>query len=476
MDKERRAVLAVMRVSGAGKKKLAPLYRGIEAVEAPRLRAELAGGYGVIDVEVGDGVTSYEFVSRLNALTARTDIDAVDVILSTHGRPGSVVFTREDCPVATDLATQVANPKLRLLYDTCCFGNSHSEAFLVAGFDAVVGAKGENTNGWSEFHRLVRSWIAGERLSEAVAGADRVIPRMFWDLMARTFGGMRNVDSEKVVAGNAALDYQHLTRRPASVDHERVAGHETAGTTGEQEERAVQLVLAAHPGHRRVLLDEADRAWVGVHPCRHLGEEPARAQRVDADALARPLKRELAGEVDHRALAGGVVRLLHRRRPDEAEHRGHVDDAAATRLHHVCASELAEVPDRRDVHLHRRAERVERLLLDPDHRADPGVVHEDVDPATLLDGRGHEPLPFVGRRQVRPHGNGSGQLGRQRLQTVLAPGGEHDTCTGRMEHPRRSGRRGPMTLPSRGRPGRPDGRGTQFRAPDSSTATLRRPN
>src|SRR6187397_2021582 len=181
MDKDRRAVLAVMRVSGAGKKKLAPLYRGIEAVEEPRLRTELATGYWIIDVEVGDGVTSAEFVARLNALAARSDVDAVDVILSTHGRPYEVVFTRDDCPTSADLAPKIANPKLRLLYDTCCFGRSHSEAFLAAGFDAVVGAKGENTNGWSEFHRLLRSWQAGEPISTAVKAGDRVVPRMFWD-------------------------------------------------------------------------------------------------------------------------------------------------------------------------------------------------------------------------------------------------------------------------------------------------------
>lgn len=202
---ERRAVLAVVHVAGAGKKRFAPLYRGIEAIEGPRLEAQLRGGYGRVVVRVGAEVTSDRFVGEVHALTGRDDIDVVDVVLTTHGNPGEVVFARDDRVEAATLAPLIAHPKLRFLYNTACYGRSHAVPFLAGGFDVVVGAKGKNTNGWAEYHHLMRRWAAGDTVAEAVKAADRVVPRMFWDLVARTIGGMREVDSEKVVEGDGSL-------------------------------------------------------------------------------------------------------------------------------------------------------------------------------------------------------------------------------------------------------------------------------
>jgi hypothetical protein len=205
IPRERRGVLAAVHVDGAGKKSLKWLYRGIQKIEEPRLETQLAEGYAVAKVFSGAQVTSERLVEEIRTLTAQDSVDVVDVILSVHGDPGELVFTRADRPSAADVAAQIASPKLRFLYDTACYGSTHAAPFLEAGFQTVVGSKLKNTNGWAEYHHLIRRFIAGDTVAEAVKAADRVIPRIFWDFTSRLLAGMREVDSEKVIHGDRDL-------------------------------------------------------------------------------------------------------------------------------------------------------------------------------------------------------------------------------------------------------------------------------
>ena len=58
-----------------------------------------------------------------------------------------------------------------------------------------------------------------------------------------------------------------------------------------------------------------------------LGDDPARRDGVDADALERELERQRLGELDHAGLGGGIGddALVDA----EAEHGGDIDDGAA---------------------------------------------------------------------------------------------------------------------------------------------------
>src|SRR3546814_18033435 len=89
-----------------------------------------------------------------------------------------------------------------------------------------------------------------------------------------------------------------------------------------------ELVLLAAAAHGAVLGHVAGGALVVEHDLGHLGGEPARGDRVDPDALAGPLRSELAGEVHDCALRCAVRRLLDRGRGHESEHGGDVHDRA----------------------------------------------------------------------------------------------------------------------------------------------------
>src|SRR3954447_17917657 len=116
---------------------------------------------------------------------------------------------------------------------------------------------------------------------------------------------------------------------PPAVDGEDLAGDVAAGVAGEEQQGAVELALLAVAPHRRAARDPLVAALLGEHVARHLALEPPGGERVDPDALARPLRAELAGEVYDPALRGGVPGLGDLAHAAQAEDRRDVDDRAA---------------------------------------------------------------------------------------------------------------------------------------------------
>ena len=138
VDRDRRAALIALRLSDGGIEKLKWLYRGLEAGGAREAKQILAPGYREVVLLSGPALTGNGLVDAITRLTTSEDIDAVDVILVAHGLNGRLQFSQGDVCTAADLATQLraagAAPKLRLLYSSACFGATHAEQFLGAGF------------------------------------------------------------------------------------------------------------------------------------------------------------------------------------------------------------------------------------------------------------------------------------------------------------------------------------------------------
>ena len=205
---DQRAVVVAIRLSDAGRKQLKWLYRGLEDGAQLDLHQQLDKHYDAVEVVSGDACTPDALVERIVATTERPELTTLDVITVVHGGPGELEFSSDLSIKATDLAQRLAaagaGPKLRLLYSTACYGESHAAPLVAAGFSAVIGSKGKNTNGLSEFRALLTQWSEGKTVGEAVHHADRPIPRMFWDVIAR-LNGFRQVDSEKVITGDKTI-------------------------------------------------------------------------------------------------------------------------------------------------------------------------------------------------------------------------------------------------------------------------------
>jgi hypothetical protein len=205
---DQRAVVVAIRLRDAGRKQLKWLYRGLEEGAELDLHQQLDRHYDEVEVVSGDECTPEALVQRVLAAAARDDLTTLDVITVVHGAPGELDFAKDLSIKASDLAHRLASagagPKLRLLYSTACYGQSHAAPLVAAGFSTVIGSKGKNTNGLSEFRKLLTQWTEGKTVQEAVHRADRPIPRMFWDLVAR-LNGFRQVDSQKVVTGDPMI-------------------------------------------------------------------------------------------------------------------------------------------------------------------------------------------------------------------------------------------------------------------------------
>ncbi|MGD9703299.1 MAG: hypothetical protein AB7Q42_16985 [Acidimicrobiia bacterium] len=209
IDRDRRAALIALRLSDGGIEKLKWLYRGLELGGAREAKQILAPGYGQVVLLSGAALTGDAFVREIDRLASDEDVDVVDVILVVHGLNGRLQFSTTDVRTAADLAAQLraagASPKLRLLYSSACFGATHAQPFLDAGFSTVIGALEKNTTGLSEFRRLLRAWVGGATATAALDAADRPVQRWFWDTTAKLAGRLKHVNSRKQLAGDGEL-------------------------------------------------------------------------------------------------------------------------------------------------------------------------------------------------------------------------------------------------------------------------------
>ena len=163
------------------------------------------------------------------------------------------------------------------------------------------------------------------------------------------------------------------------------------------------------------------------------GVEKSWGDRVDANAVPRPFHGEIPREADDRALAGGVadrVERLRRRAGQSGDRRDVDDDAAAAAEHHGAAGGLRHQEAARDIGVEHAAPLFERHRHGRFGPADPGVVHEDVEPAESLD-RGREGgLHLIGLRDVAGESQAVDvlrlELGLGRHEPLLASRGDRD--------------------------------------------------
>ena len=155
--------------------------------------------------------------------------------------------------------------------------------------------------------------------------------------------------------------------------------------------------------------------------------DPAGRDGVHADAARRKLDREIAGQRLERGLAHRNRRVVGHVVPGAG--REHAHDRPDAALLHQRDGRLRRLPGAEEVDVHRRVE-VLGALLDGGSRsleAACGVVHEDVEPAPLLDAReeGGDGLTIadVGAKGLRLDACraavGGGRLGGLRVARVV---------------------------------------------------------
>jgi hypothetical protein len=145
--KEKRVLLIVNCLAEHGDQRLRFLYQFIESAGVETARRLLERHYRQISVLRDREATHAAFLDRLKTLAEDKTIDAIDLFLQLHGEPGKVQF--HDHWVSTmrlreEIKRAAGRDCLRLVYNTSCYGDTHSDDLLKAGFKVSIGAlKGE---------------------------------------------------------------------------------------------------------------------------------------------------------------------------------------------------------------------------------------------------------------------------------------------------------------------------------------------
>lgn len=210
ITRDQRVLLVVNCLAEHGDSRFRRLYEFIELAGIDLARRFLGAHYREISTLRDKQVTWPGFLERLNKLGSKRGIEAVDLFFQLHGEAGRVRFFDRwvsAVEMGKEIKGAVDAEKLRLVYNLCCYGDSHSAAFLNAGFKTAIGALKVNTSAAVEYPLFCRHWPgAGSAskepmpISEVLRRSDRPLPRLVQDLIAKRY--FNDADSIKILKGS----------------------------------------------------------------------------------------------------------------------------------------------------------------------------------------------------------------------------------------------------------------------------------
>jgi hypothetical protein len=99
--------------------------------------------------------------------------------------------------------------KLRMVYSTACFGITHADNFVKAGFAAASGSKKVNANSPAEYPMFLSLWVAGFKFSDCINMAENrgvsIVTDAALNALFQDLGGV-NSDKHIKGVGNITID------------------------------------------------------------------------------------------------------------------------------------------------------------------------------------------------------------------------------------------------------------------------------
>lgn len=161
------ASLVVLEDNGADN---AVYRRVMEGLGAVIVSNNLGRHYDRIDLLTGALATREKFFEKLRKRGARSA--AVDVLILTHGLPGSLSLGSGDITEA-DIRAAGPFPNLRMVYMMACHGSTLVRAWTESGATVAVGHQDVNSLPGLFFPRFLRRWAEGRSAVEATNEAYR---------------------------------------------------------------------------------------------------------------------------------------------------------------------------------------------------------------------------------------------------------------------------------------------------------------
>lgn len=208
LTKNDRVVVVVNHLVGEGPGNWQWLYAFLEESGVNLADRILGPVYKTVRQLVGTNATKQNFLNTLTQLCADTSIKAIDVILNLHGGNETLYFSDNKVSMNTlekNLLALNCTNKLRMLYSGACYGKTHADKFVKAGFNTAVGAARINANSATEYPIVLTMWAAGSTIAKAVAVGENPMTRIPADAVAREIGGFSDVNSDKDIVGDGNL-------------------------------------------------------------------------------------------------------------------------------------------------------------------------------------------------------------------------------------------------------------------------------
>lgn len=212
-NKNERAVIVISDLTELPPEK-DQLYTFIENAGRAVCETLLKNNYADYVTLYDASATKANLVQTIQAIGAKANIKAIDLIVMLHGRSNRLGFKGGNYntrTLATDIAALNLSNKLRLVYSTACFGSSHNDDFRNAGFSTSIGARKTNTNAAVEFPVVLQLWTSGQKIKDSLAVGENPLTRSGADAAAKLFADFNNlsykndIDSDKVLVGSGQL-------------------------------------------------------------------------------------------------------------------------------------------------------------------------------------------------------------------------------------------------------------------------------
>ena len=193
------------------------LYRFIETATEGLTSTVLGASYRKVTFVKGASATLEGFVKALRTATGEAATEAVDVLFTTHGNNDRLYFndrsyTEDEVLAAlTGGLTASARRKLRVLFSTACFGKTHLDMWIAAGFNEASGSVGVYADAEVSYLPFLRAWASEKTFAAAVAAANDADPLNLADGAARLYyesvgkpGGAAQVNSDRSRSGSGS--------------------------------------------------------------------------------------------------------------------------------------------------------------------------------------------------------------------------------------------------------------------------------
>lgn len=220
ITKAQREVLVFQNDLSQGDPAQRAFYDFVEFAAVNLAQANFGPNYNQVHVVQGAQATRARLVSKLREIAQQPSIRAVDLVFVTHGLSGAVQFADTQVSMTTVRADIVAGltaaqrAKLRMVFSTACYGESHRSQWLAAGFKLASGSRRIYADSATSYLPFLVGWANGLTFPQAVAAANAADPLRIQDtaakpiLWAAGFANWADVDSWRIVSGStpAALN------------------------------------------------------------------------------------------------------------------------------------------------------------------------------------------------------------------------------------------------------------------------------